>query len=76
MPNVTLSLSEDLLRTGREYAHRHRTSLNALIRDLLEKSVSKTGSSASWLKECFKQMDRAKASSRGKKWSRKDLYRV
>jgi hypothetical protein len=36
MPNITISLDTELLHSGREYAKQHRTSLNALIRKLLE----------------------------------------
>ena len=39
MPNITISLEESLLKTGRRYAERHQTSLNALIRTLLEATV-------------------------------------
>ena len=36
MPNITLSLDADLMRRGRDYAQTHGTSLNALIRRLLD----------------------------------------
>ena len=36
MANVTISLDDDLIKAGREYAQRHKTSLNALIRKMLE----------------------------------------
>ena len=36
MPNITLSLDADLMRRGRDYAQTHGTSLNALIRKLLD----------------------------------------
>ena len=31
MPNITISLEEDLMKLGRRYAEKHQTSLNALI---------------------------------------------
>lgn len=74
MSNVTLSLKEEILKKGREYAKRHNTSLNNLIRALLEKTVTKTDSS--WLNACFKKMDRLKIKSKTKKWKREDLYDV
>jgi predicted HicB family RNase H-like nuclease len=40
MPNVTIALNERLLTASREYAQRHGTSLNALIRECLEQKVS------------------------------------
>lgn len=75
MPNVTLSIAEDILRAGREYAEKHRLSLNALIRELLSKTVANP-SKRSWLDDCFKLMDRASGNSKGKRWKREDLYRV
>jgi hypothetical protein len=39
MPNITISLDEPLLKSGRQYAQMHGTSVNALIRNLLEKTV-------------------------------------
>jgi hypothetical protein len=74
MPNITISLDETLLKSGRQYAEKHGTSVNALIRKLLEKTV--TSDSMDWVDECFALMDRANAKSMGKRWSRKDLYDV
>jgi hypothetical protein len=39
MKNVTLAIDEHLLEAGRDYARRRRTTLNALIRDLLKRTV-------------------------------------
>ena len=72
MPNITISLDKDLLKTGRRYAEKHQTSINALIRKLLEQTVK--SDSDNWLEECFNLMDRANANSRGRTWSREDLY--
>jgi len=72
MPNITISLDEDLLKSGRRYAEKHQTSMNALIRKLLEQTVRLQ--SDDWLEECFKLMDRAGADSKGKRWRREDLY--
>ena len=75
MPNLTISLNDNILRAGREYAKKHHLSLNALIRDLLAKIATKS-SKRSWLDECFHLMGRANGNSQGKKWKREDLYRV
>ena len=72
MPNITISIDEELLKSGRKYAEKHQTSLNALIRKLLEDTVRLQ--SNDWLEECFNLMDRADANSKGKKWQRKELY--
>ncbi len=74
MPNITISMNEELLNAGREYAKRHNISLNALIRKLLERTVKRT--SKDWLDECFQKMDRASGDSKGVKWQREELYDV
>ena len=74
MPNITISMNEELLSEGREYAKRHNISLNALIRKLLERTVKR--SSKDWLDECFQKMDRASGDSKGVKWQREELYDV
>jgi Family of unknown function (DUF6364) len=74
MPNITISIDEKLLKFGREYAEKHHTSVNTLIRKLLEQTV-KTDSTQ-WLDECFALMDRANVRLMGKRWKREDLYDV
>lgn len=74
MPNITISLDEDLLKAGRHYAKKHNTSVNALIRKLLKQTV--ISQSKDRLDECFVLMDKAKVNSQGKRWKREDLYDV
>jgi len=74
MPNITISLDEELLKSGRRYAEKHQTSMNALIRKLLEQAVR--SQSDDWLEECFRLMDRAGGNSEGRKWGRQELYNV
>ncbi len=38
--NITLSADEQVIRRSREYARRHNTSLNQLIRDYLRRVAS------------------------------------
>ena len=73
MPNLTISLSDELLAAGREYAQRRGTSLNALIRELLGKAV--TSSRKDWAQELFDLMDAAPGNSRGWKWNREEIQR-
>jgi hypothetical protein len=74
MPNVTISLDEELLQSGRRYAEKNQTSLNGLIRKLLEETVA--ANSADWVEACFELMDRAGGDSGGRTWCREDLYDV
>lgn len=74
MPNITISLEEDLVKSGRRYAEKHGTSLNALIRKTLKQTVQ--SESGDWLDECFELMDQANGGSKGKSSKRGDLYDV
>jgi len=74
MSNLTISIDDDLLKSGRLYAKKHHTSLNALIRKLLQETV--TRNRQNWLDDCFKLMDESGADSQGKKWHREELYDV
>jgi len=72
MANITLSIPEDLLKQGRDYARKKNTSLNALIRNLLQLTVIKQ--KKGWLQETFKMADHAPSGSNGKRWKREELY--
>ena len=72
MKNITLALDEETLAAGRAYADRHQTTLNALVRDLLVKTVVADRQAA--VREMFRLMDAYPGSSRGQRWKREDLY--
>ena len=72
MKNITLSIDEETLDAGREYAQRHQTTLNALVRELLVKTVLADRKAA--VGEMFRLMDAHPGNSRGGRWTREDLY--
>jgi len=74
MPNITISLDNDLIKSGRRYAEAHKTSLNNIIRMLLEQAINIE--SDQWIEECFQLMDRSGSDSKGNRWLREDLYDV
>ena len=74
MANVTISLDDELIKDGRRYAQDHHTSMNALIRKLLEQTVRPQ--TADWLAECYDLMDRSGGNSKGSVWKREELYDV
>lgn len=74
MPNITLSIDDELLRAGRQYAQAHGETMNGLVRKLLAQTV--LGGNSHWLDECFAIMDRAQAHSGGSTWRRDDRYDV
>jgi hypothetical protein len=72
MKNITLAIDEDTLAAGQAYAERHQTTLNALVRDLLARTVhtDRTATAA----EMFRLMDNAPGRSRGRRWTRDGLH--
>jgi hypothetical protein len=72
MKNITLSIEEDTLKAGREYAQRHHTTLNALIRELLDRTVNPDRSAAS--RELIRLMEAFTGDSRGSRWNRSELH--
>jgi hypothetical protein len=72
MKNITLALDEETLEAGREYASRHQTTLNALVRDLLVRTVVADRRAA--VREMFRLMNAHPGHSRGRRWTREDLY--
>lgn len=73
MPNVTLSIDEELLKAGRDYARKHNTSLNKLIRDMLKSKISLNRHTRS--NELFQLMDDASGKSHGQSWTRDEIYK-
>lgn len=74
MKNITLSIDEDILQAGREYARSHDMSFNVLVRKLIEQTV--VPQKDKWLTDTFSLMDKTSVSSNADKWSRDELYRV
>ena len=72
MKNITLALDEETLEAGRAYAQRHQITLNALVRDLLAKTVLADRQAA--IREMFRLMDAHPGKSGSKRWTREDLY--
>ena len=72
MKNITLALDEDTLDAGRAYAQRHDTTLNALVRELLVKTVVADREAA--VGEMFRLMDAHPGRTKGKRWTRDELY--
>ena len=74
MKNITLSMDENLVKTGREYARRHNVSFNVMVRKLIEQTVK--APLEKWLDDTFLLMDKLDVSSEGETWTREDLHRV
>ena len=71
---LTITLSTRLAEAARDYARRHHTTLEDLVRQLLGRELVNDG--AAWVDDLFARMDQAGGDSRGATWTRDDLYRV
>jgi hypothetical protein len=74
MRNITLSIEDEVLQAGREYARIHNMSFNVLVRRLIEQTV--VPKKGQWLEDTFSLMDKLNVSSGSQKWTRDELYRV
>ncbi len=74
MKNITLSMDEELLKAGKKYAREHNTSFNALIRDLVKRTVCPDCSD--WFADLKKKIDEAGGRSDGTPWKREEAYDV
>jgi hypothetical protein len=72
MPNVTISLDDDLLKRGRDFARSQNLSFNAFVRELIDQRTRKQNE---WLYDMFKHADNLKARSDDTSWTRDELYR-
>jgi len=72
MANVTISIDDDLLVRGRNFAEKRGTSLNALLRQFLEEV---TTSSDAAVDEMIESLRTSGGNSGGKKIDREDLHR-
>ena len=70
--NLTLSIPDDLLKRGRSYAQARGTSLNALVRALLNETISSPDASVDSMIERLRQ---SAGDSKGVKIAREELHR-
>ena len=80
MPNLTLSIDEDLLDRAKETARREQVSLNKLVRDVLADRLASKGDERLTLDDWFAMADRSATApdslppGGGRGWNRGDLY--
>lgn len=76
MKNITLAIPDDLLVASREYARRHRTTLNQMVRQLLARETLRveTEDNEDLLECCDRLSQLAKSSPDHRRWKREDAY--
>jgi hypothetical protein len=75
MPNITLAIDEELLGKARDYADRKGTTVNALVRELLGKTIDQDKRREEARRGLLELMD--KSTSRlgpDYKWNREEIY--
>ena len=73
--NITLSAKEELINKARDYASKHGTTLNSMIREFLEKIV-KQEKSDTGLKRFLQLAENYSGDSKGWTWNRNDIYEI
>jgi len=75
MKNITLAIDETLLAKGRELAAARKTTLNALVRSLLEHEVEQDGRLAQAKRELRELSERTNVTLEpGYRFDREDVY--
>ena len=73
MANLTLAIDDALLKQAREAALQQNTSVNALVRDFLERSVDAKSRRLEALAR-FEQIAASASSASDQPWSRDSLH--
>jgi len=74
MTNLTIAIDEQVLKKARMRALEEGVSINALLREYLEKYTETNKQYQQATQEILKIAKESKASSNGKHWSRDELY--
>ena len=73
--NITLSAKEALINKARDYASKHGTTLNSMIREFLERIVQQEKSDTG-LKRFLQLAENYSGDSKGWTWDRNDIYEI
>ena len=72
MKNVTLSMPKPLIDKAREYAKKHGTTLNQMIRDLITKQINEKHESRAELIDEIR--DELQLKTKNYKFNREEIY--
>ena len=74
MKNITLAVDEAVLNAVRRYAVAHNTSVNALVRETLERIAASEDRARSAIRELRAMSDRSAAELGPVSWARDELH--
>lgn len=72
MKNITLSVPEDIIRKSREYAKKHGTTLNEMVRQFLTVTVSRE--EKTYLNDIDQHLNTYGVKTRSLQYKRDDLH--
>lgn len=72
MRNITLSIPDDMVERGRTYARQRGVSLNALIREALQREIERESHDAT--ATLLSALSATEGRSGGARWTRDELY--
>lgn len=72
--DLHVTLTDAQTETARDYARRHHTTLEDLVRQLLDRELA--ADDAKGVHQLFALMDKAGGNLQGRTWTRDELYRV
>jgi hypothetical protein len=72
MKHVTITLDEETLAAGQNYAQRHNTTLDEVVTELLRKTV--VTDRKAMAAEMIRLMNLHQGKSTGERWTRDELY--
>jgi hypothetical protein len=74
MANLTITVSEEVLRDARLRALERGTSVNALLRDYLEAFAGTRSEQQQAIRRVIERAARSSSGSRGRRWARDELH--
>lgn len=74
MTNLTITVDEQVLKNARILALQEGTSVNAILRQHLERYAGKNQQYQRATQDILKIAKTSEASSKGKRWTRDELY--
>lgn len=72
MRNITLSIPDDMVERGRTYARQRGLSLNALIREALQREIERESQDST--AALLSALSATEGRSGGGRWTRDELY--
>ena len=74
MKNITLAIDENTLKVVRRYAAENDTTVNAIVRDHLDRIAARVSGARDSRRRLLELIDRSKGDMGDQQWDRSRLY--